>query len=69
MEIRSYLGYSKAEVFPKQEKLANDKDTGSWLNLPYFGDSRWAFLDNGDGATLEEFLELYDNMLLMMLQK
>lgn len=64
MEIRSYLGYSKAEVFPKQEKLANDKDTGSWLNLPYFGDSRWAFLDNGEGATLEEFLELYDKYVV-----
>ena len=29
-EISSYLGYAKAEVFPKQTQLANEKDTGSW---------------------------------------
>ena len=59
-EIASYLGHAKAEVFPKQIKLTNEQDTGSWLNLPYHGETRYAFLDNGDGASLEEFFDLYD---------
>ena len=59
-EIASYLGHAKAEIFPKQTQLANERDTGSWLNLPYHGETRYAYLDNGEGATLEEFFELYD---------
>ena len=51
-EIASYIGYAHTEVFPKQTELANEKDTGSWLNLPYHGDTRYAFLDNGEGASL-----------------
>jgi hypothetical protein len=27
------------EIFPKQDKVS-EKDTGSWINLPYFGDTR-----------------------------
>ena len=59
-EIGSYIGYANTEVFPKQIKLANEKDTGSWLNLPYHGDTRYAYLDNGEGASLDEFFDLYD---------
>jgi hypothetical protein len=62
-EIRAHLGYAKAEVFPKQIKLSDEQDTGSWLNLPYHGETRYAFLDNGEGATLEEFFELYDKFV------
>ena len=62
-EIASYIGYAHTEVFPKQTQLANEKDTGSWLNLPYHGDTRYAFLDNGDGASLDEFFDLYDKYL------
>ena len=59
-EIASYIGYANTEVFPKQIKLASEKDAGSWLNLPYHGETRYAFLDNGEGASLDEFFELYD---------
>jgi hypothetical protein len=59
-EISSYIGHANAEIFPKQIKLANEKDSGSWLNLPYHGETRYAFLDNGEGASLDEFFELYD---------
>lgn len=31
------LGYPKAEVFPKQDALTSDADTGNWINIPYFG--------------------------------
>lgn len=30
------LGYGGAEVFPKQVKLASERDTGNWINMPYF---------------------------------
>ena len=60
----SYLGYSSSEIFPKQiEILVERGDTGNFLNLPYFGgDSgmRYAFKDNGEAATLDEFYELFD---------
>ena len=54
-EFSAYLGYATAEIFPKQTKLINERDTGSWLNLPYHGETRYAFLDNGEGASLDEF--------------
>ena len=59
-EFSAYLGYATAEIFPKQTKLINERDTGSWLNLPYHGETRYAFLDNGEGASLDEFFTLYD---------
>lgn len=36
------LGYSGTEIFPKQSRLASERDVGSWINMPYFGDDRWA---------------------------
>ena len=68
-EISSYLGYANAEVFPKQTQLANEKDTGSWLNLPYHGETRWAYLDNGEGASLDEFFSLYDKYVCKDISK
>jgi hypothetical protein len=62
-ECAAYLGYANSEVFPKQTQLANEKDTGSWLNLPYHGDTRYAFLDNGEGASLDDFFTLYDKFV------
>ena len=62
-EIRSVLGYGGSEVFPKQRELKSKDDTGNFLNLPYFnGDNttRYAFKDDGGGATLEDFFELQE---------
>lgn len=60
----AYLGYSGCEIFPKQTKLLVDRgDTGNFLNLPYFGGdrgNRYAFKDNGEAASLEEFYDLFD---------
>ena len=61
-EIKTVLGYGGSEVFPKQIKLKSQDDTGNFLNLPYFnGDNstRYAFLENGNAASLEGFYELY----------
>jgi len=63
-ELAAKLGYGDCEIFPKQIKLdAQRGDTGNFLNLPYFGGnetSRYAFLDDGSAATLEEFYSLWE---------
>ena len=63
-EMSAALGYGSSEIFPKQVKLNKERgDTGSFLNLPYFNASdtmRYAFNDDGEAATLEEFFELYE---------
>jgi hypothetical protein len=57
------LGYSDSEIFPKQIKLNLDRgDVGNFLNLPYYNHEeglRYAFLDDGTSATLDEFIELH----------
>lgn len=35
MEWAVALGYSGVEVFPKQTRLASEKDVGNWINMPY----------------------------------
>ena len=57
------LGYGESEIFPKQIKLHLDRgDVGNFLNLPYYdheGGLRYAFLDDGTSATIDEFIELH----------
>ena len=62
-QISGELGYAGSEIFPKeQEKIEKERgDVGNFLNLPYFGgtdNNRYAFLDDGTAATLDEFLDL-----------
>ena len=58
------LGEAGQEIFPKQSEILVERgDTGNYLNLPYFGGEktlRYAFKDNGESATLEEFFALYE---------
>ena len=58
------LGYGESEIFPKQVKLHLDRgDVGNFLNLPYYDHEnglRYAFLDDGTSADLNEFIELYE---------
>jgi len=49
-------------VYPMQTSLGKN-DFGSWLNMPYYNQeetSTCAYKDNFDGATIEEFFEMYD---------
>ena len=50
--------------FPKQIKLHLDRDdVGNFLNLPYYNSEdglRYAIKDDGTSATLDEFIELYE---------
>jgi hypothetical protein len=62
--ISAQLGLGNAEIFPKQSEVLYEKgDFGSWLNLPYFGDStRQAIRENGMAMSLKEFLNVADRM-------
>ena len=62
------VGYPKAEIFPKQDKLNQDKEgsqqLGNWINLPYFdhqNTNRYAW--GGEKLTLDEFLDLAESSL------
>jgi len=63
-EIAASLGHGNCEIFPKQVEVNSDRgDVGSWLNLPYFNASntmRYAYLDDGSSADLQQFFDLYD---------
>lgn len=60
-EWSAALGYPNAEVFPKQNALASQEDTGNWINLPYFewdstrGTVRYGVF-NGARLTLEQYV-------------
>ena len=58
------LGYEGSEIFPKQTEILVERgDTGNFLNLPYYNNTkglRYAFDDNGDALTLEQFYIAYD---------
>ena len=58
------LGYEGSEIFPKQKEILVERgDTGNFLNLPYYNNTkglRYAFDDNGDALTLEQFYIAYD---------
>ncbi len=62
--MSSALGYGESEIFPKQVKLHLDRgDVGNFLNLPYYDAEnglRYAFLDDGTSASIDEFYELHD---------
>ena len=63
-EIAAEIGFGGCEIFPKQIKLVLERgDNGNFLNLPYFDQAntvRYAFKENGDAMTLEEFLDEVD---------
>jgi len=63
LSVSAVLGYGGSEVFPKQVELKSQEDTGNFLNLPYFNctnSTRYAFLENGEAASLEGFYGLYE---------
>jgi len=67
LSVSAVLGYGGSEVFPKQVELKSQEDTGNFLNLPYFNGNdttRYAFLENGEAATLEGFFGLHERNIL-----
>ena len=63
-EISAVLGYGGCEIFPKQEQILVERgDVGNFINLPYFDEKqtlRYAIKEDGEPASLEEFLDLVD---------
>lgn len=63
-EISAFLGYGGCEIFPKQEQILVERgDVGNFINLPYFDHeqtTRYAVKEDGQDATLEEFVELVE---------
>lgn len=59
-EMAAALGVAGVEIYPKQVALASERDTGNWLNMPYFeGDATTRYaVYKGRGLTLSEFLDL-----------
>jgi len=52
------LGFPGIEIFPKQIKLASDKDVGNWINMPYFNGeetNRYGIL-KGERLALDKFI-------------
>lgn len=58
------LGYPGVEIFPKQTKLASERDFGNWINMPYHGGDRSLRYAVHGGASLkpDEFLKLAKRM-------
>ena len=59
-KIAKVLGYEGSEIFPKQTEILVERgDTGNFLNLPYYNETkglRYAINDNGSSCTLENFI-------------
>lgn len=54
------------EIFPKQTKRDDpEKETGNWINMPYFGKTRRAVYQ-GKELTLAEFLDVAEDRLLTL---
>ena len=56
------IGFGGSEIFPKQSALANERDVGNWINMPYFGAVPTGKTDRygifkGQPLTLEEFIK------------
>ena len=55
------LGFAGSEVFPKQTRLASNKDFGNWINMPYYAGmegGRYAVMPDGDRLQADQFLEV-----------
>ena len=59
MRFASALGHPGVEIFPKQTKLASQRDVGNWINMPYFAGEktdRYALI-GGKKASILQFLK------------
>jgi hypothetical protein len=64
-QAAALIGFGGSEIFPKQRSVALERgDLGSWLNMPYFGDTRWAYRHDGTVMPLDEFLDLAEKQRL-----
>jgi len=50
------LSFRSKEIYPKKDKVLESDPTSAWINLPYFGDQRYAINKKGK-LELSEFLD------------
>lgn len=62
MEVAALLGFPRSEIFPKQSRLANSKDFGNWINMPYFNVTERQMVLDGKPRDAEFFLSYVDAM-------
>lgn len=71
MKFSSVLGYPGVEIFPKQVKLASQRDVGNWINMPYFGGDktdRYAVI-GGKQASMSQFLRRAEKIKAMLTEE
>jgi len=60
-EIAATIGWSRSELFPKQDRILSDRgDVGNFINLPYFDAEqtmRYMVDKDGNDVSLEDFLD------------
>ena len=63
-DLAAAMGRTGDEIFPKQyqwaKQLPKEKQTGNWLNMPYFGGTdttRYAINRKGDALSPDEFIK------------
>jgi len=63
-EIAATIGWSRSELFPKQDRILSDRgDVGNFINLPYFDAEqtmRYMVDKDGNDVSLEDFLDWID---------
>jgi hypothetical protein len=59
MVMAAYLGFGGSEIFPRQTRIIEERgDMGQWINMPYFGDERLGFDDEGQTVLAEDFIRV-----------
>ena len=69
--LAAFIGKAGAEIIPKQGVKRSKHSTGSYLNLPYHGGTRttrYAFKENAEAMSIEEFIQHYDSVALTLEQ-
>jgi len=71
--IKNVFGSCKPDkIFPVQKYIDLDKGSaGSWINLPYYkaeNTERYMIKPNGEGATIQEFFDLYEKSKVSLSQ-
>lgn len=63
--IAHQIGFADSEIFPKQSMRYSKEDTGNWINMPFFGETRTGRMvrqtDTGfdvDEIELDRFLDV-----------
>ena len=62
--MATILGFSQAEIFPKQDERPDPDSVGNWLNMPYFfadGTDRYAIDQDGNAIQANDLLHYVES--------